>query len=490
MKQLLLATVFSLFLPIAIFGQDGQDEEEYDYIEKTMQIWPEDDNKYNVTTGAPIVTTCPFSKSETIYRIGDVKILEGDKIAKIGYMGYNPGGEVERHVSVWMQRVDMSEMRVGSGYTPVENMTKVFEGDIIIKSGGDPDHWIQLIDITLDVPFTYHYDNIRITVVSSGDVSDHDVYFGSSNAKWTALYSTADQMESVSDSPQYDNSPQLKYTTASKVEYLTGKVCDQDGNPVFGAEVTLTTCLWEQHEYKGISDADGNYQVRASDGRNAFRPSVKAPGCVPYAEECRKYVFENTDMVIDATIFEDKKMDFTLYNVLEFKAGKMGSIILPVAPDATLGKYYRLDRREDNVIFFKPEPNPQANVPYLLIANEDCRVDLSGMDLTIVSGKTEIEDVSFIGTYVSHNFVLPGTYSIHVFDNTPDCVGCVGGCRAYLLMKFWGGISVVLDETDGIEQLTLAPNDKDTEYYDLQGRRLHSKPSKGVYIQNGRKIVQ
>jgi hypothetical protein len=211
---------------------------------------------------------------------------------------------------------------------------------------------------------------------------------------------------------------------------------------------------------------------------------------VPYAEECRKYVFENTDMVIDATIFEDKKMDFTLYNVLEFKAGKMGSIILPVAPDATLGKYYRLDRREDNVIFFKPEPNPQANMPYLLITNEDCRVDLSGMDLTIVSGKTEIEDVSFIGTYVSHNFVLPGTCSIHVFDNTPDCVGRVGGCRAYLLMKFWGGISVVLDETDGVEQLTLAPNDKDTEYYDLHGRRLHSKPSKGVYIQNGRKIVQ
>ena len=92
MRQLLLAAAFSFFLPMAILGQD---EEEYDYIEKTMQIWPENDNKYNVTTGAPIVTTCPFSKSETIYRIGDVKILEGDKIAKIGYMGYNPEGEVD-----------------------------------------------------------------------------------------------------------------------------------------------------------------------------------------------------------------------------------------------------------------------------------------------------------------------------------------------------------------------------------------------------------
>lgn len=487
MRQLLLAAAFSFFLPMAILGQD---EEEYDYIEKTMQIWPENDNKYNVTTGAPIVTTCPFSKSETIYRIGDVKILEGDKIAKIGYMGYNPGGEVERHVIVWMQRVDMGDMRVGSGYTPVEIMTKVFEGDIVIKSGGDPDHWIQLIDITLDVPFTYHYDNVRITVVSSGEVSDHDVYFGSSNAKWTALYSTADQMESVSDSPQYDNSPQLKYTVASKVEYLTGKVCDQDGNPVSGAEVTLTTCLWEQHEYKGVSDTDGNYQVRVSEGHNSFRPSVKAPGCVPYAEECRKYVFENTDMVIDATIFEDKKMDFTLYNVLEFKTGKMGSIILPVVPDATLGKYYRLDRREGNVLYFEHEPNPQANVPYLLMPNADCRVDISEMNLSLTPGVIELDEVSFIGSYVSTNHIITTNQSIFCFDETPDCDDYrIGGCRAYILTELWR-VSVVLVEPDGIEQLTLAPNGKDTGFFDLQGRRLHSKPSKGVYIQNGRKIVQ
>ena len=262
MKQLLLLTVCLVFLPLTICGQEEQNEEEYDYIEKTMKIWPEDDNKYNVTTGAPIVTTSPFSQSETLYCIGEIMALDDDKIVKIGYMGYNPGGEVERHVTIWMQRVNISEMRLSSWYAPTEDMIKVFDGDIVIKSGGDADHWIQLIDITLDVPFTYYYDNVRVTIVSSGEPSDHDVYFASSNSRWNALYSTADQMENVSESPQYDNSPQLKYTIASKVEYLTGKVCDQDGNPLSGAEVTLSTCLWEQNEYKGVSDADGNYQVR------------------------------------------------------------------------------------------------------------------------------------------------------------------------------------------------------------------------------------
>jgi hypothetical protein len=69
--------------------------------------------------------------------------------------------------------------------------------------------------------------------------------------------------------------------------------------------------------------------------------------------------------------FDDKKMDFTLFNAIDFKADVAGTIILPVEPDPTLGKYYRLDRREDNVLVFVREPIPQANVPYILIANED-----------------------------------------------------------------------------------------------------------------------
>ena len=111
------------------------------------------------------------------------------------------------------------------------------------------------------------------------------------------------------------------------------------------------------------------------------------------------------------------------------------------------------------------------------------------MDLTIAPGETELEDVSFIGTYVSSNFWIPGNCSVYVFDETPDCAELIGGCRAYLFMDFWDDISVVLDETDGVEQIVATPNDNKTEYFDLQGRRLNDKPSKGIYIQNGKKVV-
>ena len=492
MRQFLLVFAFSLFLPMVVHSQDGQDEEEYDYKEKTVQIWPRyDDNQYNVTAGAPIITTCSYSKSEAIYRFGDLQIMKGDKIAKIGYTGYNPGGEIERHVIVWMQNVDMDVMRVGGGFISVDNMTKVFEGDIVIKSGGQPNQWIQLTDITLDEPFTYNYGGVRITVLSYGNVSDHDVYFARSNNKFSALYSTSDQMDNVSDSPQSDIAPQLKYTIATKVEYLTGQVVDQDGNPISGAEVTLTSCKWEQNEYKGLTDEEGHYKVRASEGRNTFRPSAKAAGHIPYDDIGIEYSFlkENDFWALQ---FEDKKMDFTLYNAIDFKAGVAGTIILPVAPDATLGKYYRLDHREDHVLVFEREPVPQANVPYILMADKDCRVDISEMDLSEQPGVISIENVWFIGSYVSTDMVITTNQGVYFIDHTPESeVGRIGGCRAYILVdSLYGPFYYMLNDTDSVEQLILAPNDKETDCYDLQGRK---QPSgiipRGIYISNGKKHI-
>ena len=168
MRQTMIIIASLLLLPLSAYAQDNpeimatyeagfsasptqgacailqdDDGDEYEYKEMTMQIWPRyNDDQYNVTTGAPIVTTRPFSKSEAIYMYGSLMLLKGDKITKIGYTGYNPGTEVERHVIIWMQNVSSTVQRVGGGFTAVDNMTKVFEGDIVIKSGGEPDHWI------------------------------------------------------------------------------------------------------------------------------------------------------------------------------------------------------------------------------------------------------------------------------------------------------------------------------------------------------------
>ena len=56
------------------------------------------------------------------------------------------------------------------------------------------------------------------------------------------------------------------------------------------------------------------------------------------------------------------------------------------------------------------------------------------------------------------------------------------------LKKIYKGEVLPLEEyIDGIEQVKL--RQPSSISFDLQGRRLNDKPSKGIYIQNGKKVV-
>lgn len=58
----------------------------------------------------------------------------------------------------------------------------------------------------------------------------------------------------------------------------------------------------------------------------------------------------------------------------------------------------------------------------------------------------------------------------------------VGSSREFLL-------SIDDDEATGIDALKNTKTDADGDYYNLSGQRVE-RPSKGVYIHNGRKIIK
>ena len=64
--------------------------------------------------------------------------------------------------------------------------------------------------------------------------------------------------------------------------------------------------------------------------------------------------------------------------------------------------------------------------------------------------------------------------------------------RAFLLPSTHNAnasISMELEDADGIETIETIDADGTEHYYDLQGRELPGKPSKGIYIHNGKKVV-
>jgi len=189
-----------------------------------------------------------------------------------------------------------------------------------------------------------------------------------------------------------------------------------------------------------------------------------------------------------------------------FTAGQIATIILPTNPDASKGKYYRLDRYEDGQIIFEQELQPQAHIPYIIVPNKDFSIDLRTLDLTGLSRDTvSIAGISFIGSFTSEEFEYEEGAYIDIIDKTPDCrfdESCViGALRAYLLVHWddpynQGGTRVpplnkrgivLRDYETGISMPSVS-NKKNT-LFDLQGRKLQGKPSRGIYIGNGQKIL-
>ena len=188
-----------------------------------------------------------------------------------------------------------------------------------------------------------------------------------------------------------------------------------------------------------------------------------------------------------------------------FTAGQVATIILPVAPDASKGKYYRLDRVDDGQIIFEEELQPQAHIPYIIVPNEDFCIDPGTLDLEGCYRDTvSIAGISFIGSYVSETFDYPDGFYIDFIDITPDCrfeESCViGALRAYLLVRWddpynQGGTRVPPLNKRGIllrdYETGITSPLRETEegvIFDLQGRKLQGKPTRGIYIENGNKF--
>jgi hypothetical protein len=232
----------------------------------------------------------------------------------------------------------------------------------------------------------------------------------------------------------------------------------------------------------------------------------------------------NYAITYKADPYHEKVMSFIrqLQGIAEpitFTAGQMATIILPEEPDASKGKYYRLDRVEEGKIVFEQELHPQAHVPYIIVPNEDFSIDLNTLDLEGCSpdtvsikirfeGQAESQSIYFIGSYVSKELEQQEGCNIQLIDTTPDCsisfseetgkrAFLVGALRAYLTWddpynqggtKGRGNMEIVLlDYGTSIEEMKNEELRMKNDVFDLSGKKLSDKPAHGLYIENGKK---
>ncbi len=296
--------------------------------------------------------------------------------------------------------------------------------------------------------------------------------------------------------------------------------------------------LLKYSDVKGVRMIQGIGVVTWNDGECIFGP-LKPYDALPLPhEESRHYRSMLVHFERDGEVLYDVWPEKEAATAVTFTKDQMATIILPTAPDASKGKYYRLDRVENGQIVFEQEKQPRARVPYIIVPSEDFSIDISSLDLEGLQADTvTVGGVSFIGSYVRKE--LPaltggdggGSLYYDIIDTTPDCgflstaetgkeAFRIGALRAYLTVN-WDDpynhhgskspedkLDIVLkDDGTGIEQIQSSKfkiqNDGEEvngkwsngKCYDLSGRKWsmingHCSMPKGIYIQNSRKLVK
>ena len=267
-------------------------------------------------------------------------------------------------------------------------------------------------------------------------------------------------------------------------------------------------------DVNGVRFIQGIGVTTWNDGECIFGPvkpyeALSAYGAIePEGRHYRSMLvhFERNDEVL-YDVWPEKET--IMGDPVTYTAGQMATIILPTTPDASKGKYYRLDRYEDGQIIFEQELQPQAHVPYIIVPNEDFCIAPGTLDLEGCYRDTvSIAGISFIGSYVSKTFDYQEGFYIEIIDTTPDCrydESCViGALRAYLLVHWddpynQGGtkvpplerLEIVLrDDGTGIKSIDNGQLIMDNSVYDLSGRKIiNGKLPQGIYIEEGKKRV-
>jgi hypothetical protein len=164
--------------------------------------------------------------------------------------------------------------------------------------------------------------------------------------------------------------------------------------------------------------------------------------------------------------------------------------------DAQVAAYTETSADASNVtVNFNTNTNGiTANVPVLL-KTSTAGTTYSFDNVNIVTGDPIATgtNVDFVGSYNVNTAVAAGDYilsSNSLYKSTG--ASSIDGFRGYLKFHTSGAASINMTidgETTGITNVNAANNTKEAVRYNLNGQRIYGAV-KGIYIENGHKIVK
>ena len=160
-------------------------------------------------------------------------------------------------------------------------------------------------------------------------------------------------------------------------------------------------------------------------------------------------------------------------------------------------KVAALESATGNQLNFTSVAATNANQPYLICVDEDfSEATINGVNINVGTPTQDVTDASFIGSYAAITDIPTGAYFVKDNQLLRAGEGCtMQGTRAYFDVPATQVkcLSIVIDgdEATGIEEMKSEKvnNEKCMNVvYNLAGQRMN-KAGKGIYIQNGKKVL-
>ena len=152
------------------------------------------------------------------------------------------------------------------------------------------------------------------------------------------------------------------------------------------------------------------------------------------------------------------------------------------------------DSASDNVINFKDASTIKAGEPYLVKPNVDVENPVYyNVIVSSTEGSTDgTGEYKFAAQIYAKDLATDGTIAYLATDGSVKKLtsGGIKGLRAYFIIPASvssARIAFIDDEITGIKNLTPTLSEGEG-VYDLQGRKV-AQPTKGLYIQNGKKVI-
>lgn len=271
----------------------------------------------------------------------------------------------------------------------------------------------------------------------------------------------------------------------------TGKGIETDGTPNFGDGTYANSNNGRGWEYRFLTfESDGTTATTLT-----FNWTTSSSNWAGLDDITLLAIPETETISEDAT----EAPVYTLANVTltrTLSASYWNTFSVPFDAEIPTGwEVKKFDSATDNVISFADATSFEAGKPYLVKPTANVvNPTFDGVIVENTSGETEgTGDYKFAAQIYNKALATDGTIAYLATDGSIKKLtsGSIKGLRAYFIIPASGAparLSFGDDETTGISTMHNAQFIMHNELFDLQGRKV-TKPAKGLYIKNGKKVV-